>query len=121
MDRGGRAYGIALAVITMDVVSAFAFLAIGVGLNLYLDDYCPNAMDIPDGARDWKSISGQRFANPVTIECRFDNVGWVSQTDPLPLIVASGVVLLGADVAAQPRRSWPSAKHQEPATTVDDR
>lgn len=112
---------LALAIITTVVVAAFAYLVIGIGLNLYLDDYCPNAMDMPDGARDWKSISGQLFANPVTIECHFDNVGWVSQTDPLPLVVASGVVLLGAGVAAPLWRSWLSAKHQEAATTVDGR
>jgi hypothetical protein len=75
-----------------------AFFAVGVGMSMYLDDYCATVMDVPAELGSWTAISGQRFANPITVECRYDGLGWVQQTDPKPLIYAVGLlgVLLGA-------------------------
>lgn len=86
-----------LAVVTTLVVGAASYFAVGIGMNVYLDDYCATAMELPPEAENWTGISGQRFANPVTIECRFDDVGWVQQTDPRPLLYTIG--LLGLVVA----------------------
>lgn len=93
MEQRDRTSRPAVAVVATVVVLLGAFLTVGVGFNMYMDDYCATAMAQPEGVT---SVSGQRFANPITIECRFDNVGWVSQTDARPLLYTIGVIALVA-------------------------